>query len=61
MNIIIILIIILIIIIFIYSFSNKTEILINNTIIDKNIYIPKVIYLTYKTKNIPDHIIPKWN
>lgn len=27
---------------------------------DNNNSIPKVIYLTYKTKNIPDYVIPNW-
>jgi hypothetical protein len=27
---------------------------------ENNIKIPKVIYLSYKTKDIPDYVIPKW-
>ena len=51
MTVLIILIIIILIIISLIMF-NKTE---NFTL---NTMIPKVIYLTYKTKNIPDYIIP---
>jgi hypothetical protein len=50
---IIIIIIILLIILLINKFNNKQETF-NNEL------IPKVIYLSYKTKKIPDYIIPNW-
>jgi hypothetical protein len=50
---IIIIIILLLVLLLINKFNNKQESL-NNTI------IPKVIYLSYKTKNIPDYVIPNW-
>ena len=48
-----IIIIILLIILLLNLFNNKQETF-NNEI------IPKVIYLSYKTKDIPDYIIPNW-
>jgi hypothetical protein len=52
-NILITIIIIIIILLFILLFNNKKEAF-NNEI------IPKVIYLSYKTKNIPNYVIPNW-
>lgn len=55
MKIVIIITIIAIILLYFFLFhkliSNFTNI---------NIFIPKNIYLSYKTKNIPDYIIPTW-
>ncbi len=55
MKIIIIITIIAIILLYFFLFHK----LISN-FTNTNIFIPKNIYLSYKTKNIPDYIIPTW-
>ena len=52
--IIIILILILILVLLYVKFTQKKE------HFEINSKIPKVIYLSYKTKNIPDYVIPNW-
>lgn len=51
---IVLLIILIIILLIVFLIFNKKE------GFENNIKIPKVIYLSYKTKDIPDYIIPKW-
>ena len=55
---IIILILILIVILLYGNHCYKTYTTIEN--FELNNQIPKVIYLSYKTKNIPNYIIPNW-
>ncbi len=58
--IIIILIILIILMIFILIYYPYIKKLMISETFDNNIKIPKVIYLSYKTKNIPDYVIEKW-
>jgi hypothetical protein len=55
---IIILILILIVILLYGNHCYKTSTILEN--FELNNQIPKVIYLSYKTKNIPNYIIPNW-
>jgi mannosyltransferase OCH1-like enzyme len=55
---IIILILILIVILLYGNHCYKTSSILEN--FEVNSQIPKVIYLSYKTKNIPNYIIPNW-
>jgi len=53
-------IILTIIIIFIIIYDRANKIKNDKTLYINNIYIPKNIYLCYKSKDIPDYIIPNW-